>query len=48
LAEITGTLDFEEIAWLVDSKISKDMKKLMFLMLFVGFAFKIPSVPFHQ
>jgi NADH:ubiquinone oxidoreductase subunit 4 (subunit M) len=24
------------------------MKKLMFLMLFVGFAFKIPSVPFHQ
>ena len=48
LIEAAGTSDYNEIRWFVCNSMSCHTKKILFLLLFLGFAFKVPMVPFHQ
>lgn len=46
--EIIGSSDFEQIKWIILESTSIGTKRILFICLFVGFAFKVPLVPFHH
>lgn len=46
--EILGTVDFDQIRWMVLHSTTSGTRKVLFLCLFLGFAFKVPLVPFHH
>lgn len=48
LIEAAGTSDYNEIRWFIFNSMSCHTKKILFILLFLGFAFKVPMVPFHQ
>lgn len=48
IVEILGVSNFDYVKWVILNSLSSGTRKILFLSLFIGFAFKIPMVPFHH
>jgi len=46
--EILGISNFEQIKYVILNTLSSGTRKVLFISLFIGFAFKVPLVPFHH
>lgn len=48
IVEIVGSTNYDNVRWLFLNCINIGSRKIIFISLFLGFAFKIPLVPFHH
>lgn len=48
IVEILGVSNFDHIKWTLLNSVSSGTRIILFLSFFIGFAFKIPMVPFHH
>lgn len=48
IVEILGVSNFDYVKWVILNSVSSGTRKVLFLSLFLGFAFKVPMVPFHH
>jgi len=46
--EIAGSADFDQLRWVLIEYSTVGTRRLLFILLFLGFAFKVPLVPFHH
>jgi NADH-quinone oxidoreductase subunit M len=48
LIEVSGVSNFDDVSWVISNIMNSSTRKILFLMLFLGFAIKVPLVPFHH
>lgn len=48
LLDIIGNTDYNYIQWSLSNFVDSGTRKIIFLLLFFGFAIKVPMVPFHH
>lgn len=48
ILEIIGNSNYDYLQWAVMNNIDSETRKIIFLLLFLGFAIKVPMVPFHH
>ena len=48
IVEVLGVSNFDYLKWVILNSLSSGTRKVLFLSLFLGFAFKVPMVPFHH
>jgi len=48
IVEILGVSNFDHIKWTLLNSVSSGTRIVLFLSFFIGFAFKVPMVPFHH